>query len=110
MDAPDKASHPATTTRTRSRQLGRSLRRSQTDAEAKLWGYLRARRLDALKFRRQVPIAGYIADLACIDAKLIIELDGSQHADREKADTARTETLRQVLCFVATGDVMGVAL
>ncbi len=81
---------------TRSTQLARSLRRTQTDTEAKLWGHLRGRRLDGLKFRRQVPIAGYITDFACVDAKLIIELDGSQHADREEADASRTEALQRV--------------
>lgn len=81
---------------TRSTHLARVLRRSQTDAEAKLWGYLRGRRLDGLKFRRQVPIAGYIADFACMEAKLIVDLDGSQHADREEADDTRTKALRLV--------------
>lgn len=96
MGALSKASHTARMTGTHSRQLARSLRRSQTDAEVKLWGYLRARRLDGLKFRRQAPIAGYIADFACHDAKLIVELDGSQHADRQVADTARSDALRLV--------------
>jgi very-short-patch-repair endonuclease len=93
----------------RQTRLARALRRSQTDAEAKLWSHLRAHRLDGLKFRRQVPIAGFIADFVCFDAKLIVELDGSQHADCEAADTARTEALRLVGYDVIrfwNGDVM----
>ncbi len=96
MGVSNRATPTANATGTRSKQLARSLRRSQTDAEAKLWGHLRGRRLDGLKFRRQVPIVGYITDFACVDAKLIIELDGSQHAEREEADAIRTAALRLV--------------
>src|SRR5262249_35051285 len=56
------------------------LRRRQTDAERVLWFRLRDRRLAGLKFKRQVPIDSYIADFVCTDAKIIIELDGGQHA------------------------------
>ncbi len=52
-----------------------------TDAERKLWFQLRAHRLDGLSFRRQLPIGAYIADFACHDHRLIIELDGGQHAE-----------------------------
>ena len=52
-----------------------------TEAEARLWHELRGRRLDRIKFRRQVPIGIYVADFACLEAKLIVELDGSQHAE-----------------------------
>jgi len=45
-----------------------------------MWFLLRDRRFDALKFRRQVPIGRYVADFACYEAKVIIELDGSRHA------------------------------
>ncbi len=50
-----------------------------TDAERKLWRHLRAGQLDGLKFRRQHPVPPYIADFCCIEEKLIVELDGSQH-------------------------------
>ncbi|WP_318011988.1 endonuclease domain-containing protein [Mesorhizobium sp. ESP-6-4] len=50
-----------------------------TEAEHKLWQELRDRRLDRIKFRRQVPIGKYVADFACLEARLIVELDGSQH-------------------------------
>ena len=52
-----------------------------TEAEDKLWHELRSRRLDRIKFRRQVPIGRYIADFACLEAKLVVEIDGSQHAE-----------------------------
>jgi len=50
-----------------------------TDSERKLWQHLRGGLLDGLKFRRQHPIPPYIADFCCIEKKLIVELDGSQH-------------------------------
>jgi very-short-patch-repair endonuclease len=59
----------------------RALRKGQTDAETRLWSRLRSRQLLNLKFRRQHPVAGYIADFACIELGLVIELDGGQHAD-----------------------------
>jgi very-short-patch-repair endonuclease len=59
----------------------RSLRRTSTEAEKKLWGLLRGRRFDGYKFRRQAPIGRYIADFVCFERRLIVELDGSQHAD-----------------------------
>ena len=74
--------------------IARKLRSNQTDAELKLWLQLRGRRLGGLKFRRQVPIAGFIADFACEEAKLIVELDGGQHAEQTKGDTERTEILQ----------------
>ncbi|HEV7284510.1 MAG TPA: DUF559 domain-containing protein [Kaistia sp.] len=72
----------------------RSLRRTQTDAELKLWLHLRDRRLEGLKFRRQVPIEGYYADFVCKDAMVIVELDGGQHAElRAVHDQQRAEVL-----------------
>ncbi|MEP7241129.1 MAG: endonuclease domain-containing protein [Devosia sp.] len=67
----------------------RSLRRRSTDAERRLWELLRDRRLATHKFRRQVPIGPYVADFACYDARLVVELDGSQHA--ESAHDARRD-------------------
>jgi len=57
----------------------RHLRCSQTKAEELLWERLRNRRLCGKKFRRQVPIDKYIADFVCMDAKLIVEVDGYMH-------------------------------
>ncbi|MBZ9851707.1 DUF559 domain-containing protein [Mesorhizobium sp. CA14] len=73
----------------------RKMRKQMTDAELKLWNEVRAHRLMGLSFRRQMPIAGYIVDFACPDKKLIVEIDGSQHARAEvsASDTARTAKL-----------------
>ncbi len=81
----------------KNRSRAKAMRRVMTDAELKLWNEIRAHRLMGLGFRRQFPIAGYIADFACPDKRLIVEVDGSQHADGEvlMADTARTEKLCQ---------------
>ncbi len=59
----------------------RALRRSETDAEHKLWMALRGRRLSGHKFVRQLPVGKYVADFACREAALIVELDGSQHLE-----------------------------
>jgi very-short-patch-repair endonuclease len=67
----------------------RILRRQATDAEHHLWRYLRRRQLANFRFRRQVPISGYIADFACIEAKLVVELDGGQHQKRLSYDQRR---------------------
>ena len=77
---------------TSQRDFARTLRRRQTSAEDLLWQQLRGRRL-GLKFRRQVPIAGYIVDFFCFDAKLVIELDGRQHAIEAEYDARRTAEL-----------------
>jgi very-short-patch-repair endonuclease len=61
----------------------RKLRSSQTDAERRLWLILRAKRFEGVKFKRQVPIGPFVADFACIQQRIVIELDGSQHAESE---------------------------
>lgn len=71
------------------------LRRSQTEAEARLWHHLRDRGLNGCKFRRQVPIGPHVADFVSWDAKLIVELDGSQHATQEAKDEMRTLYLQK---------------
>ena len=75
--------------------MARRLRRDQTDAERRLWSRLRNRALGGFKFRRQVPIGRYVADFACVEAKVIVELDGGQHADRIEYDEGRTQVLEQ---------------
>ncbi len=55
------------------------LRKNLTESEKKLWQHLRSRNFFNLKFRRQVPIGKYIVDFACMEMKLVIELDGGQH-------------------------------
>ncbi|MBY0579957.1 MAG: DUF559 domain-containing protein [Burkholderiales bacterium] len=69
-----------------------TLRKHATDTERHLWRYLRDRRLGGYRFRRQVPIGDYIADLACLEAKLIIELDGGQH--QREYDAHRDRQIR----------------
>ena len=63
-----------------------------TDAELKLWNELRAHRLMGLGFRRQLPIGGYIVDFACPEHKIIVEIDGSQHANDDAVDYDRQRT------------------
>ena len=70
------------------RGRARAMRRAPTDAESRLWRLLRDRRLNSLKFRRQVPVGPYIVDFLCVAAKLIVEADGSQH-DQNRHDTLR---------------------
>ena len=76
------------------KQLARSLRRNKTPQEAKLWNRLRNNQL-GFKFYRQYLIANqYIADFVCLEKKLIIEVDGSQHAQNE-SDQKRTWKLEK---------------
>ncbi len=65
-------------------QRARELRRMQTAAEKLLWEHLRARRLDGLKFRRQVPLLGHIADFYCHELALVVEVDGEVHSTAEQ--------------------------
>src|SRR5690242_91192 len=74
-------------------RTARRLRRDQTDAERALWFRLRDRRLSGLKFRRQMPIKSYVVDFCCESARLIVELDGGQHAERSAEDAKRTVDL-----------------
>jgi very-short-patch-repair endonuclease len=71
--------------------MARRLRKDQTEAEDRLWYYLRARRFEGEKFVRQLQIDRYVADFACRSARLAVELDGGQH-DAER-DAARTEVI-----------------
>jgi very-short-patch-repair endonuclease len=75
--------------------LQRKLRREPTEAEKRLWYKLRAGQLDGHKFVRQIGIGPYIVDFACRDAKLIVEVDGGQHADSSK-DAERTAFLNEL--------------
>ncbi len=82
-----KRINQATTTR------ARALRSAMTDAEQKLWRALRGRQIDGCRFRRQHPIGSFIADFACIEHKLVVELDGGQHQDQLEYDERRTAFL-----------------
>ncbi len=87
------------------RNFARQLRNNATAAERRLWRALRAQQLDGYKFRRQAAIGPYIVDFVCFSHKLVIELDGVQHAegDAPQRDAARTAWLEsrgfQVLRF-----------
>ena len=75
----------------------RELRKTSPDAERAIWHAVRNRQLDGYKFRRQHPVARYFADFACVEAQLIVELDGGQHFEPGaiEADRRRTEELNR---------------
>jgi very-short-patch-repair endonuclease len=70
-------------------ERARQLRKNLTDAERRLWKYLRRKQLDGHRFRRQMPIGPYYVDFLCLERRLVIEVDG-RHADRQTEDTKRT--------------------
>ncbi|MDP1723230.1 MAG: DUF559 domain-containing protein [Alphaproteobacteria bacterium] len=72
------------------KRFQKALRTNQTDVEHQLWYHLRSRRFQGWKFRRQHILQGYIVDFICFERKLIIELDGGQHADQKIYDNHRT--------------------
>jgi very-short-patch-repair endonuclease len=76
--------------------VARGLRWRLTNGEARLWSKLRNRQLDRLKFRRQVPRGRFVADFLCDEAMLILEIDGSRHADTVVSDAPRTAYLRSL--------------
>jgi primosomal protein N' (replication factor Y) len=84
-----KALNP--TQRTRARRL----RREQTDAEVRLWFHLRNCQMSGAKFRRQQPLGPFVADFCCMEVGLVIEVDGGQHSERERADARRTQLLEE---------------
>ena len=95
-------------------ERAKALRRALTQPEKKLWGALRDRRLGGFKFRKQQPIGPFIADFVCQEQRLIVEVDGSQHAESE-TDRARDAFLTskgyRVLRFWnndVTGNLSGV--
>jgi very-short-patch-repair endonuclease len=71
-------------------EYARELRRNLTEPETKLWWRIRGRQIDGARFRRQAPIGKYMGDFVCFERGLIVELDGSQHAERSDADETRT--------------------
>ncbi|WP_249225639.1 endonuclease domain-containing protein [Tardiphaga alba] len=68
------------------------MRKDMTDAERRLWYLLRAHRFQGFKFKRQVPVGPFVIDFACMGLKVLIEVDGGQHAENE-ADLRRTKWL-----------------
>ena len=103
MPSPSPLAGEGTLSHSDSRERGRrisklrghakTMRSQPTDAEHRLWQILRAQRFQGYKFRRQVPLDFYIADFVCFAARLIIELDGGQHAESTR-DEKRDAYLR----------------
>src|SRR5262249_32003073 len=77
----------------RAGERARTLRRDMTEAERRLWQMLRSRQTEGYRFRRQVPIGGFIADFVCPAARLIVEIDGGQHDPSSEAEATRTRFL-----------------
>jgi very-short-patch-repair endonuclease len=75
--------------------LAKTLRKGSTDVELLLWQRLKARRLEGIKFRRQQPIEDFIVDFVSFEKRIIIELDGGQHAEDRKRDRERDSLLRE---------------
>jgi very-short-patch-repair endonuclease len=76
------------------RDTARRLRADATEAEQKLWSQLRKGQLYGFQFRRQYSIGPIFVDFICLQAKLILEVDGAQHADQKGQDQSRDEFLR----------------
>jgi len=83
--------------------LSRNLRKNQTDAENLIWRHLRGKQFEGLRFRRQHPLGRYIVDFVCLEKRLVLELDGGQHAIEKDRDNQRDHWLTaegyQVLRF-----------
>ncbi len=77
------------------REVARALRRRSTNAEGLLWSRLRGRRFAGIKFKREEPSANYVVDFVALDLKLVVEVDGGQHAIRAGQDAERTRTLEE---------------
>jgi very-short-patch-repair endonuclease len=77
------------------KDLARKLRKNSTDAEQKLWQFLRNRQISGYKFRRQVVIEPYIVDFVCFEKKLVVELDGGQHLLQKNEDKLREEYFKK---------------
>jgi very-short-patch-repair endonuclease len=84
--APQTPSHRPVAKRIRG--FAKKMRHEPTDAEAAMWRLLRDRRLSQYKFRRQVPFQKFVLDFVCFEKRVVIEIDGSQHAESAR-DTAR---------------------
>jgi very-short-patch-repair endonuclease len=78
--------------------FARENRKTMTEAEKVLWTHLRNRKTFGFKFRRQHPLAGFIADFFCLECNLVIEVDGFYHNEREQSayDKSRTHVLNEL--------------
>ena len=77
-------------------ERAKQLRKDSTDAERGLWRVLRSRQLAGYKFRRQQPLGPFIVDFVCFEARLVVEIDGGQHGEKEQLahDSKRTAWLQ----------------
>ena len=95
-EGPDEGGMPNANDITKRRpgktRQARRLRRIDTEEERRLWSDLRDRRLNGFKFSRQIPLGAYVVDFLCRDQRLIVEIDGFQHAEMP-SDTPRTDWL-----------------
>jgi very-short-patch-repair endonuclease len=73
----------------------RHLRNNMTDVERMLWAKIRGKQLQGFRFRRQHPLGVYIVDFICLELKLVIELDGSQHMQQQEYDMKRSQWLQK---------------
>ena len=74
----------------------RKLRRTSTDVERRLWHRIRDKQIEGFRFRRQRPVGRFIVDFICLDARLIVELDGGQHAENVAHDKKRSAFLESL--------------
>ena len=77
------------------RDRARHLRTNMTDTERFVWQRIRYRQIGGFKFRRQHPLGSFIVDFVCLERKLVLELDGGQHAARAEEDARRTAWLQE---------------
>ena len=79
----------------RLKEFARTMRNNPTDAEAALWRRIKGRQIEGVKFRRQQPIDAYIVDFVSFERRLVIELDGGQHAEAADRDRDRDRELSE---------------
>ena len=75
-------------------KLAKDLRKNATEAEALLWSRLRPRQIEGAKFRRQQPLENFIVDFVSFEKRIVIELDGGQHAEDRDKDEERDTCLK----------------
>jgi len=84
-------------------ERARRLRRNATEEERILWSQMRKGRLESFKFCRQHPMGRFVIDFVCLERRLVIELDGGQHAEQAEYDARRTAALERLVTVVANG-------
>jgi very-short-patch-repair endonuclease len=89
LEGSSNAKHSGRGYNTQNLKFAKEMRKEMTKEEFKLWNILKSNQLN-FKFRRQHPIGNFITDFCCLEKKLVIELDGSQHTEQEKYDNQRT--------------------